>query len=156
MENQLCSKIIGDVSEYEKCSIAGALFKVQYHTWSLLLFTPNHANSVSFINFHFKQLTIFENMINLNTIYFRSPRIVARKAGEEYILVPVSNSIADMSSVYTLNTTGAFIWERLDGIKNVRDIISDVEEEFMVDGKTALEDVLSFIHDLREYLIIAE
>ena len=95
-------------------------------------------------------------MINLNTIYFRSPRIVARKTGDEYVLVPVSDAIADMRSVYTLNETGAFIWEKLDGIKNVRDIIAEVEGEFLIDGKTALEDVLSFFHDLREYLIIAE
>lgn len=95
-------------------------------------------------------------MINLNRIYFRSPRIVARKTGDEYVLVPVSDSIADMRSVYTLNMTGAFIWERLDGIKTVKDIIAEVEGEFDVDGKRALDDVLSFFHDLKEYLIIAE
>ncbi|HUS85976.1 MAG TPA: PqqD family protein [Bacteroidales bacterium] len=95
-------------------------------------------------------------MINLNTIYFRSPRIVARKTGDEYVLVPVTNQIADMKSVYTLNTTGAFIWEQLDGVKSVRDIISEVEEEFEVDGKTALNDVLAFFHDMKDYLIIVE
>jgi hypothetical protein len=95
-------------------------------------------------------------MINLNTVYFRSPRIVARKTGDEYVLVPVSESIADMSSVYTLNATAAFIWERLDGLKTVREIVSEVEAEFDVDGKTALEDALSFFHNLKGYLIIAE
>jgi len=95
-------------------------------------------------------------MINLENTYFRSPRIVARKTGDEYILVPVTNQIADMKSVYTLNATGAFIWEQLDGMKSIRDIISEVEEEFDVDGRTALEDVLSFFHDMKDYLIIVE
>lgn len=95
-------------------------------------------------------------MINLKTVYFRSPRIVARKTGEEYVLVPVTNQIADMKSVYTLNSTGAFIWEQLDGIKTVRDIITEVESEFEVEGKEALDDVLSFFHELKEFLIIVE
>lgn len=103
-----------------------------------------------------KKVVYLNNMINLNTVYFRSPRIVARKTGDEYVLVPVSDTIADMRSVYTLNVTAAFIWEKLDGVRTVRDIISEVEGEFDVDGKTALNDVLSFFTEMKQYLIIAE
>jgi hypothetical protein len=95
-------------------------------------------------------------MINLHTVYFRSPRIVARDTGDEYVLVPVTDNIADMKSVYTLNSTGAFIWNKLDGARTVQDIVDDVEKEFDVEGKQALEDVLSFFHDMKEYLIIVE
>lgn len=95
-------------------------------------------------------------MINLNTIYFRSPSIVARKTSDEYVLVPVSDTIADMRSVYTLNVTAAFIWDKLDGIKTVRDIIADVEGEFEVNGKAALADVLTFFTEMKQFLIIAE
>jgi len=95
-------------------------------------------------------------MINLQTVYFRSPRIVARDTGDEYVLVPVTDNIADMKSVYTLNSTGAFIWSRLDGSKTVRDIVDEVEKEFDVDGKKALVDVLAFFYDMKEYLIIVE
>ena len=95
-------------------------------------------------------------MINLNRVYFRSPRIVARKTSDEYVLVPVSDTIADMRSVYTLNVTAAFIWDNLDGIKTVGDIIAEVEGEFDVDGKTALTDVLTFFTDMKQFLIIAE
>ena len=95
-------------------------------------------------------------MINLHNVYFRSPRIVARDTGDEYVLVPVTDNIADMKSVYTLNSTGAFIWNKLDGARTVQDIVDDVEKEFDVEGKQALEDVLSFFHDMKEYLIIVE
>jgi hypothetical protein len=95
-------------------------------------------------------------MINLHTVYFRSPRIVARDTGDEYVLVPVTDNIADMKSVYTLNSTGAFIWNRLDGARTVQDIVNEVEQEFDVDSKQALDDVLSFFHDMKEYLIIVE
>ena len=95
-------------------------------------------------------------MIDLESIYTRSPGIVARKTMDDYVLVPVTNNIADMKSVYTLNSTAAFIWDQLDGVRKVKDIISDVENEFDIDGKTAHEDVLSFFLDMKEYLIIVE
>jgi hypothetical protein len=81
---------------------------------------------------------------------------VARDTGDEYVLVPVTDNIADMKSVYTLNSTGAFIWNRLDGSKTVRDIVDEVEKEFDVDSKQALDDVLAIFHDMKEYLIIVE
>ena len=95
-------------------------------------------------------------MINIHKTYKRSRKIVARNTGDEFVLVPVSDNIADMNSVYTLNSTGAFIWDRLDGKKTVKEIIDEVEEEFEVDSKQALDDVLAFFTDLKEYLIIVE
>ncbi|MDT8400851.1 MAG: PqqD family protein [Bacteroidales bacterium] len=93
-------------------------------------------------------------MINNETIFSRSPKIVARDTGDEIVLVPVTDNIADMKSVYTLNSTGAFIWNLLDGKRTVEEIITGVENEFDVDGKQALDDVMSFFHDMKEYLII--
>jgi len=93
-------------------------------------------------------------MINLQTVYSRSPRIVARDTGDEIVLVPVTGNIADMKSVYTVNSTGAFIWNLLDGKRTVEEIVTAVENEFDVGGKQALNDVLSFLHDMKVYLII--
>jgi len=95
-------------------------------------------------------------MINLNTVYKPSPEIVARNTGDEYVLVPVTNNIADMKSVYTLNSTAAFIWERLDGKRTVKNIADEVEDAFEVDPAEALDDVLSFFSDMKKYLIIVE
>ena len=58
-------------------------------------------------------------MTGLKSILSQSPSIVTRKTGNEYVLVPITNNIADMNSVYTLNETGAFIWEQIDGKRNV-------------------------------------
>ncbi|MEA1887926.1 MAG: PqqD family protein [Bacteroidota bacterium] len=95
-------------------------------------------------------------MINLYNVYSRSKKIVARDTGDEYVLVPVTDNIADMKSVYTLNSTGAFIWNRIDGTRTVKEIVDEVEKEFDVEGKQALDDVLSFFSDMKEYLIIFE
>ena len=95
-------------------------------------------------------------MIDLDSIYSHSPEIVARKTGEDYVLVPVTNDIADMKSVYTLNSTAAFIWDRLDGEKTVKNIITELVDEFDIDRETALKDVIAFFRDMKEYLIIVE
>ncbi|HNW57018.1 MAG TPA: PqqD family protein [Bacteroidales bacterium] len=90
----------------------------------------------------------------LKSILTHSPSIVTRKTGNEYVLIPVTNNIADMNSVYTLNETGAFIWEHIDGKRSVEEIINELTEEYNVDNKTAEADVLSLLEEMSKYLII--
>ncbi len=89
-----------------------------------------------------------------NQIPSHSPTVVTRKTGNEYILVPVTGNIADMNSIFTLNETGAYIWENIDGQKTVGEIIELVENEFDIDHPTAERDVLEFLESMRSYLII--
>ena len=93
-------------------------------------------------------------MTGLKSVLSHSPSVVTRKTGNEYVLVPLANNIADMNSVYTLNETGAFIWEQIDGKRDVEDIITALTEEYDIDGKSASEDVFSFIENMSKYLII--
>jgi methyltransferase-like protein len=93
-------------------------------------------------------------MTGLNSILSHSPAVVTRKTGNEYVLVPVANNIADMNSVYTLNETGAFIWEQIDGERTVKEIIAALTEEYEIDEETASKDVLDFIGNMNEYLIV--
>jgi len=93
-------------------------------------------------------------MTNLKSILSHSPSIVTRKTGNEYVLVPVTNNIADMNSVYTLNETGAFIWEQINGKRNVEEIISLLTDEYEIDNSKAEDDVFLFIDNMRKYLII--
>jgi methyltransferase-like protein len=94
-------------------------------------------------------------MIDLNSVVTQSPSIVTRKTGNEYVLVPIANNIADMNSVYTLNETGAFIWEQIDGKKSVNDLIEALVNEYDIDEQTASKDVVSFIEEMHKYLIIS-
>ncbi|MGQ9619629.1 MAG: PqqD family protein [Bacteroidales bacterium] len=93
-------------------------------------------------------------MERLKQIPSHSPLVVTRKTGNEYILVPVSSNIADMDTIYTLNETGAFIWELIDGKMTVEEIIGEVIKEFDTDRKTATRDVFDFINSMEKYLII--
>jgi hypothetical protein len=93
-------------------------------------------------------------MTGLKSILSQSATVVTRKTGNEYVLVPITNNIADMNSVYTLNETGAFIWEQIDGKRNVEEIISALMEAYDIDIKNAEKDVFSFIENMSKYLII--
>jgi hypothetical protein len=93
-------------------------------------------------------------MKGLSSVLLHSPDVVTRKTGNEYVLVPVTNNIADMNSVYTLNETGAFIWEQIDGKKSVAEIVAALTEEYDIEKDAAEEDVMIFIQDLKKYLIL--
>jgi len=93
-------------------------------------------------------------MIELNSVITRTPSIVTRKTGDEYVLVPVTDNIANMDSVFTLNETAAFIWEHIDGEQNIGEIIGALTEEYDVGFEQASEDLFSFVRDLEKYLII--
>jgi hypothetical protein len=95
-------------------------------------------------------------MAGLKSILSHSPSVVTRKTGNEYVLVPITNNIADMNSVYTLNETGAFIWEHINGKRNVEEVINEVTSEFDIDNETASKDVFLFIENMNKYLIICE
>jgi hypothetical protein len=94
-------------------------------------------------------------MMELKSIPSHSPSVVTRKTGNEYILVPVTNNIADMDSVYTLNETGAFIWEQIDGKKNLGSIVELLTNEYNINTEIATNDLLDFINKMKEYLIIS-
>jgi hypothetical protein len=93
-------------------------------------------------------------MTGLNSILSHSPTVVTRKTGNEYVLVPVANNIADMNSVYTLNETGAFIWEQIDGKRTVSEIIASITTEYDIDKDSASKDVFDFIGNMKEFLMI--
>lgn len=93
-------------------------------------------------------------MTDLKSVPLRSPSVVTRKTGNEYVLVPVADNIADMNSVYTLNETGAFLWELIDGENNVEDMIEALIREYDVEEQSATNDVLEFLTEMRSYLII--
>ena len=95
-------------------------------------------------------------MTGRNSILSHSKSVVTTKTGNDYVIVPLANNIADMTSLYTLNETGAFIWEKIDGKRTVGEIIRSLTEEFDVDNETASDDVFSFINEMSKYLVVNE
>jgi len=52
--------------------------------------------------------------------------------------------------VKVLNQVGAFIWDKIDGIRSIYELVNAITREFEVDEERATEDVASFLKLLRE------
>lgn len=74
--------------------------------------------------------------------------LVIRKIVGETIIVPISGELADLQQVYSLNTTGAFVWERLDGSASLEIIHQAITTSFQVPEKDAWADLAELVSDL--------
>jgi predicted RNase H-related nuclease YkuK (DUF458 family) len=86
----------------------------------------------------------------LEKIYSKSDSIVFRKIADEFILVPIRQNVGDLESIYTLNETGARIWELIDGKNKVNEIKEKIVEEFEVTPEEAEKDIVEHLMQLEE------
>jgi hypothetical protein len=85
----------------------------------------------------------------------RAANIVSRRIGEEFVLVPICASAAQVDSVYVLNEVGARTWELLDGSRTVTEICAAIVAEFEVDPEVVARDLRDFLADLEQVSAIA-
>jgi len=89
-------------------------------------------------------------MIELNSVYKQIGDIVTRKVMDETLLVPICGNLASMDELYTLNETGAFIWQALDGKRTLAEIGQQLEQQYDAPMEIIQEDVLEIIHGLSD------
>jgi hypothetical protein len=80
----------------------------------------------------------------------RSPKIAARKLGDEMIVMSAVDS-----SLYTLNEVAAAIWQAADGRTPLATIVSDqVCEQFEISADQAMSDAEEFVARLSSHGIL--
>jgi len=84
----------------------------------------------------------------LDGIFSRSPRMVGRRIGDEYVLVPLAGRGADLDSILNLNRVAAFVWEQLDGSRTGTALADALVERFEVERERAEADVLELLETL--------
>ena len=89
-------------------------------------------------------------------VFKKRDSIVSRKIGDEFILVPIKQDVGDLESIYTLNETGARIWELIDGKTKVGQIKERLVEEFDVLPAEAEKDLIEHLRQLEEIDAIKE
>lgn len=96
-------------------------------------------------------------MYKSGSIYkVRSEKVVVRKVGNEMVIVPLVNSVADMTKVLTLNETGAAIIEVLDGQHTISQVEEQLISVFDVESDILAADLQNFILDALAKGIIEE
>jgi hypothetical protein len=81
-------------------------------------------------------------------VVVRDTATVTRRVADETVLFPLRNSVVDLTSLYTLNETGSFLWEQLDGAQTVGDLVDQLVTRYDVTRAQADEDVSALIADL--------
>ena len=89
-------------------------------------------------------------MIELEQCYRRNENFVFRRIEDETILVPIKDKVGDIGNIYSLNEIGAFIWEQLDGERNLKDLKDKILDEYEVSPREAEADLNEFMNDLIE------
>ena len=82
--------------------------------------------------------------------------LVTREIVGETIIVPITGELADLQQVYSLNTTGAFVWGRLDGSTSLEVIHQALTKQFKVGKKAAWADLAELVVDLAQAGLIEE
>jgi len=91
-----------------------------------------------------------------NRIFAQNQDVVSRKVTGELFLVPVKGKLADMEKIFALTTVAEYIWDRLDGKRNLTDIRNGVVSHFEVSDEQADADIHGFIQELLEAGLIHE
>ena len=75
--------------------------------------------------------------------------LVLRKIGSEYIIIVPDKDTVDLTEVYTLNETSAWIWEQFKNKDfTSEDIVDLLQQQYEVDRDKAMNDVQIFIEVL--------
>ncbi|MBN1629022.1 MAG: PqqD family protein [Thermoleophilia bacterium] len=78
-------------------------------------------------------------LVGLNTVCLPSQDVVSRKIDDTIVIVPLTAGIGDADDeLYTLNDTAQAIWEKLDGVRTLGDLVDDLALEFDA-GREELE-----------------
>lgn len=78
--------------------------------------------------------------------------MAAKMVGTDTVLVPLKENVAELSEMFTLNEVGSFVWEQLDHVDTLAELVNTVVAEFEVDAETAKADVTTFLAELEAFI----
>jgi len=76
-----------------------------------------------------------------------SEKFVTRQMGDEMVMVPLSDSVADMTSVLTLNEVGSDILKALEEPSTIDEVVQKLLTVYDVDKPTLEKDVETFVQE---------
>ena len=84
------------------------------------------------------------------TVYTQNPDVVARRIADEFLLVPVRRTAADVDKIYALNDTAGRIWELIDGNRSLSSIRDTIVAEYDIGASRAESDILACIKHMKK------
>lgn len=95
--------------------------------------------------------------VNLDAVYTPSDDIVARKIEGELIIIPLVAGIGDMEDeLYTLNETGVDIWDHLDGVNTLQQVVEKLTQVYDAHYHEIESDVVGLVTELLRRRMLVE
>jgi hypothetical protein len=83
--------------------------------------------------------------------------LVLRRIGSEYVIIVPDKGQVDLTEVYTLNETSAWIWEQLKHENfTIEQVAELIQQRYEVDREKAMNDVLELVAILKKGGLITE
>ncbi len=90
-------------------------------------------------------------------VYKVSEDVVARKIEGEIVIVPIVSGVGSMDDdLYTLNTIGCEIWDRIDGRRSIVEIAENLGKAYDAPVEEIARDILELFSDLLSKGILVE
>jgi len=98
-----------------------------------------------------------EPVVHLDAVYVPSEDVVAREIEGEIIIVPLVSGIADVEDeLFTLNNAGRAIWNKLDGKRNLKELLEALSTEYEAPLDEIERDLIGFMKELIRRRIVHE
>lgn len=72
-----------------------------------------------------------------------------REVASQTMVVAIGEASKTFNGIIRLNSTGKFLWEKLQSETTVEQLIDAMTAEYDIDKQTANEDILDFINTLK-------
>lgn len=89
---------------------------------------------------------------SIRAIASQKSSFTTRMVAGSLLLVPVKSSVADMKEMFSLNETGAFIWELIDDSATMESITQHVASHYQIEVQRAQQDLNLFLNKLSDYI----
>ena len=76
---------------------------------------------------------------------------VCKPTGEELLLIPLKDNVADFNQYLVLNELGAYIWDALNPDISYEALQTQILNEFEVEPDNLRQDLQKFITELHQY-----
>ena len=70
---------------------------------------------------------------------------ILREVVGEYVLVPTGDTTQEFNGMITLSDTARFIWENLEQVDSLEELVQKILEMYEVDEEAARRDAIGFI-----------
>ena len=89
----------------------------------------------------------------IQAIQAQAPHFVCKEVGNETLLVPLRDNVADFNQYLTLNELGSFIYQLLTQGKSYETILTAIIDTYEVNAELAAQDLSAYIELLYKYII---